>query len=195
VRVFLLVIFLSFPTWAKTVLVMGDSLTEGYRLSKEEAYPAILEKELKKNHPDIKVINGGVSGSTTASAMKRLEWYLKARPDIMILALGANDGLRGVKTEETRKNLERVIEKARGSGIKVILAGMRMPPNFGKEYTESFNELFPALAKEYKIPLIPFILEGVAGKSALNLADGIHPNPEGHRIMARTVMKYLEPEL
>lgn len=191
----LLGFFLSLSIQAKTVLVMGDSLTEGYKLAKEEAYPYLMEQELKKNHPDIKVINGGVSGSTTASAMKRLDWYLRAKPDIMILALGANDGLRGVKTEETSKNLDAVIEKAKSSGIQVILAGMKLPPNFGKFYTEKFNNLFPHLAEKHKLKFIPFILQDVAGKSALNLADGIHPNPEGHKVMAKTVLKYLGPEL
>ncbi len=174
---------------------MGDSLTEGYRLGKEEAYPHLMEQTLKKKYPDIKVINGGISGSTSASAPKRLEWYLRAKPDIMILALGANDGLRGLKVEETQKNLDLVITKAKNLGIKIILAGMRMPPNYGKEYTKKFDALFPALAKKHNLKLIPFILEDVAGTPALNLPDGIHPNPDGHKVMAKNVLKYLEPEL
>lgn len=194
-KLFVLALLFSVSAFSKTVLVMGDSLTEGFRLAKEEAYPYIIEQELKKKHPDIKVINGGVSGSTSASAMKRLDWYLRAKPDIMILALGANDGLRGVKTEETEKNLDAVIEKAKASGIQVILAGMKLPPNFGKVYTGKFNNLFPDLAGKHKLKFIPFILQDVAGNPALNLPDGIHPNPEGHKIMAKTVMKYLEPEL
>lgn len=195
-RYFALVLcLLSFSSFGKTILVLGDSLTEGYRLGKEEAYAAVMEKELKRTYPDIKVINGGVSGSTTASAPKRLDWYLKAKPDIMVLALGANDGLRGINVEETRKNLENVIVKAQAQGIKVIMAGMRMPPNYGKEYRESFDKIFPELAKKHSLKLIPFLLENVAGKPALNLPDGIHPNPEGHRIMAKTVMKALEGEL
>ncbi len=191
----LLAAFLSVSAFSKTILIMGDSLTEGYRLAKEEAYPYLIEQELRKKHPDIKVINGGVSGSTSASAMKRLDWYLRAKPDIMILALGANDGLRGVKTEETVKNLNAVIEKAKASGIQVILAGMKLPPNFGKVYTGQFNSLFPDLAEKHKLKFIPFILQDVAGKPSLNLPDGIHPNPEGHKVMAKTVMKYLGPEL
>ncbi len=194
-KLVLLAALFSFSAFSKTVLVMGDSLTEGYRLAKEEAYPYLMEQELKKKHPELKVINGGVSGSTSASAMKRLDWYMRAKPDIMILALGANDGLRGVKTEETGKNLDAVIEKAKNSGIQVILAGMKLPPNFGKTYTEKFNGLFPELAEKHKLKFIPFILQDVAGKPALNLPDGIHPNPEGHKVMANTVMKYLEPEL
>jgi acyl-CoA thioesterase-1 len=195
VNIFLLLVFISTAAFSKTVLVMGDSLTEGYKLAKEEAYPSLIEQELKKKYPELKVINGGVSGSTSASAIKRLDWYLRAKPDIMILALGANDGLRGVRTEETEKNLDAVIEKAKSSGIKVILAGMKLPPNFGKVYTRKFDGLYPQLANKHKIKFIPFILEGVAGKPALNLPDGIHPNPERHKEMARTVMKYLVPEL
>lgn len=180
---------------AKTVLVMGDSLTEGYRLAKEEAYPFLMEQELKKKHPDLKIINGGISGSTTASAVRRLDWYIKAKPEIMILALGANDGLRGLKVEETSKNLEAVINKAKTSGIKVIMGGMKMPPNYGKEYSDKFNNIFPVLAKKHNLKFIPFILEGVAANPKLNLPDGIHPNPEGHKIMAKNVMKFLESEL
>lgn len=192
----LLFILLTLPVlWSKTVLVMGDSLTEGYHLAKEEAYPFLLEADLRKTHPDLKIINGGISGSTTASAMKRLDWYLKARPEIMLLALGANDGLRGMKVEETRKNLEKVIRKARDRGITVVLGGMKLPPNYGKAYTDSFNAIFPALAREHKLLFIPFILEGVAGNPKLNLPDGIHPNPEGHKVIARTVKKFLEPLL
>ncbi len=174
---------------------MGDSLTEGYRLAKEEAYPYLIEQELKKKHVDLKVINGGVSGSTTASAMKRLDWYFKASPEMMILALGANDGLRGVKPEETEKNLEAVILKAKEKGIRVILGGIKMPPNYGKDFTKKFNAIFPELAKKHKLTFIPFLLENVAGVSKYNLPDGIHPNPDGHKIMAKNVLKYLEPLL
>jgi acyl-CoA thioesterase-1 len=127
--------------------------------------------------------------------VRRLDWYLKAKPEIMILALGANDGLRGLKVEETSKNLEAVILKAKSSGIRVIVSGMKMPPNYGKEYSEKFNQIFPRLAKKHELKLIPFILENVAGIPALNLPDGIHPNPEGHKVMAKNVMKFLEAEL
>jgi acyl-CoA thioesterase-1 len=185
----------SFSTFAETILFLGDSLTEGYRLAKEEAYPALIEKKLKKEHEDIKVINGGVSGATSASGMKRLDWYLKAKPDIMVLALGANDGLRGLKVKDTEKNLSSVIEKAHNRGIKVILAGMKMPTNYGEPYRSHFEEMFPKLAKKYKIKLIPFLLEDVAIKKELNLSDGIHPNAKGHEVMARTVLKVLESEL
>lgn len=195
---FLVFIFFLLTTnlaLAKTVLMLGDSLTEGYRLAKEEAYPHLVEEELKKKHPDIKVINGGVSGATTASAMKRLDWYLKAKPDIMVLALGANDGLRGLKVSQAEKNLTQVIEKARSKNIEVILAGMEIPSNYGEKYRQEFRALYPKLAKKYDLTLIPFLLKDVATVKELNLTDGIHPNPEGHKIMAKTVIKYLEPKL
>ena len=180
---------------AQTILFLGDSLTEGYQLSKEEAFPSLVEKELKKNRKGIKVINGGVSGATSASGLKRMDWYLKARPEIMVLALGANDGLRGLKVDQTEKNLASVIEKAQERGIKVILAGMKMPTNMGETYRTHFENIYPKLAKKYSVKLIPFILEGVGGNPKLNLPDGIHPNPKGHEVMAKTVLKVLEQEL
>lgn len=190
---FIIALVFSLSAFSKTVLCLGDSLTEGYQLNKEEAYPHLVEKNLKTKHPDLKVINGGVSGATTASGLKRLDWYLKAKPDIMILALGANDGLRGLKVSDAEKNLTSVIEKAQARGITVIMAGMQMPPNYGEKYRQEFEALYPKLAKKYNLKLIPFLLEGVAAKSELNLADGIHPNPKGHEVMAKTIIKYLEP--
>jgi len=194
-NIILLVVFFSSSLFAKTILFMGDSLTEGYQLSKEEAYPALIEKELKKRFQDIKVINGGVSGATSASGLKRLDWYLNAKPDIMVLALGANDGLRGMKTQETEKNLSLVIEKAKNRGITVILAGMKMPTNMGGPYRNQFESIFSKLSKKYSLKLIPFLLEGVGGRPEFNLPDGIHPNPRGHEVMARTVLKVLEEVL
>ncbi len=194
-KIFLFLIFFSFSAMAETILFLGDSLTEGYQLSKEEAYPAVIERQLQKSHKGIKVINGGVSGATSASGLKRMDWYLKAKPDIMVLALGANDGLRGMKVDQTEKNLATVIEKAQERGITVILAGMKMPTNMGEPYRTKFENLFPKLAKKYSLKLIPFILDGVGGKPELNLPDGIHPNPKGHEIMAKTVLKVLETEL
>jgi acyl-CoA thioesterase-1 len=185
----------SFTGFTQTILFLGDSLTEGYQLSKEDAYPALIEKELKLKRPEIKVLNGGVSGATSASGLKRLDWYLKARPEFMVLALGANDGLRGLKIESTEKNLVSVIEKAQERKITVVLAGMKMPTNYGEPYRTNFEKMYPRLAQKYHLKLIPFILEGVGGIPKLNLADGIHPNPEGHKIMAQTVLKVLEPLL
>ena len=180
---------------AATVLFLGDSLTEGFQLEREEAYPALIEKKLKSRYPDLRVINGGVSGATTASGLKRLGWYVKARPDIIVLALGSNDGLRGMNLKESEKNLSLVIEKAQAQKIKIILVGMKMPTNYGEPYRTNFEKLFPALARKYNIPLIPYLLDGIGGNPKLNLPDGIHPNQEGHKIMARTVQKSLEPLL
>jgi acyl-CoA thioesterase-1 len=176
---------------AKTILFLGDSLTEGYQLAKEDAFPALIEQELKRKYPDVKVINGGVSGATTASGLKRLGWYRKVKPDILVLALGANDGLRGMELKESEKNLSAVIEKAQLEKMKVVLVGMKMPTNYGEPYRSHFAKLFPALAKRYDLPLVPFLLEGVGGKTELNIADGIHPNPAGHKVMAQTVLKVL----
>ena len=194
-KIFLFLILFSFSAMAETILFLGDSLTEGYQLSKEEAYPAIIERKLQKSHKGIKIINGGVSGATSASGLKRMDWYLKAKPDIMVLALGANDGLRGMKVEQTEKNLASVIEKAQERGITVIIAGMKMPTNMGEPYRTNFENVFPKLAEKYSLKLIPFILDGVGGQPELNLPDGIHPNPKGHEVMARTVLKVLETEL
>lgn len=190
-----LLLMVSVGSFGKTVLFLGDSLTEGYQLDREDAYPAVIEKNLKAKKIEAKIINGGVSGATTASGIKRLNWYLKGKPDIMVLALGSNDGLRGLKLSDTEKNLSIVIEKAQSSGIEVVLAGMKMPPNYGEPYRSQFEDLFPKLAKKYKLKIIPFLLEGVGGVASLNLADGIHPNTKGHEIMAKTVLKVLEPLL
>lgn len=191
----LFLLFFSFQLKAKTILFLGDSLTEGYQLAKEDAYPALIEKELKPKHPDIKIINGGVSGATTASGLKRLNWYVKAKPDFIVLALGANDGLRGLDLKQTEKNLSAIIEKAQSDKSQVIMAGMKMPMNYGEPYRTNFEKLFVSLSKKYKLPLIPFLLEDVASHTKLNLSDGIHPNPEGHKIMAKTVLKVLGPLL
>ncbi len=188
-------LLVSFQLKAKTVLFLGDSLTEGYELSREEAFPALIEKALKPKYADLKVVNGGVSGATTASGLKRLNWYVKAKPDIMVLALGANDGLRGMNLTESEKNLDDIIKKALDQKIKVLLVGMKMPTNYGEPYRSNFEKLFPALAKKHKLPLVPFLLEGVAGDTKLNISDGIHPNPEGHKVMARLIQKHLEPLL
>ncbi len=180
---------------AKTVLFLGDSLTEGFQLAREDAYPAIIEKNLKSKFPALKIINGGVSGATSASGQKRLNWYVKAKPDIVVLALGANDGLRGLDLKETEKNLQIVIEKAQAANMKVVMVGMKMPTNYGEPYRSNFEKLFGQLARKYSLPLVPFLLENVGSKPKLNLPDGIHPNTEGHKIMATTVQKVLEPLL
>ena len=177
----------------RKILILGDSLTAGYGIDKEDAFPAVLEKMLHQNgHQNYSVINGGVSGSTTASGKSRLKWFLKSSPAIIVLALGANDGLRGFKLEQSQENLEQIITEAKQQGIKVVLAGMHVPTNYGKEYQEKFYKIYQTLQKKHKLTFIPFLLEGVGGKKELNIADGIHPNVKGHEIIAKTVYRYLE---
>jgi acyl-CoA thioesterase-1 len=194
-KTLILALLLSFSASAKEpikIVALGDSLTEGYGIEKQDAYPALLEKALKKKGHNVKVYNAGISGSTTASAPKRLKWFLKLKPQIIFLALGANDGLRGVPIESTRKNLKTTIEMAKKENIKVLLAGMMLPTNYGEKYRKSFQKLFPSLAKETGVQLMPFLLKDVATKKELNLADGIHPNEEGHKVMLKNILPEIE---
>ncbi len=181
--------------YGKTIVFLGDSLTEGYQLAKEEAYPSLIENELKLKNMDIKVINAGESGATSASGPKKIKWYLKAKPDVLVLALGANDGLRGLSLNETEKNLSLVIDLALEARVKVLLIGMKMPINYGEPYRTQFQDLFKKLAFKFKLELVPFLLEGVGGRPEMNLTDGIHPNPAGHKVMAKNVLKKLVPLL
>lgn len=177
------------------IIALGDSLTEGFGVSKEEAYPYLLEKEMLSKGHEVKVVNAGVSGSTSASAASRLKWYIRSQPDIIIIALGGNDGLRGLSVAHMKKNLSKAIELAQSEKIQILLSGMQIPINYGTEYTDSFREVFHELAELYKLPMIPFLLKDVGGIPSLNQPDGIHPNPEGHQIIAGTVLKHLEPLL
>jgi acyl-CoA thioesterase-1 len=178
------------------VVCLGDSLTEGYEVSGREAFPALVAERLQaRGWPDIEVVNAGVSGSTSASAVSRLRWQLRGDPDVVVLALGANDGLRGIDTEATKKNLAEAIDIARTENVIVLLAGMKMPPNYGSDYTKAFEGLFDELAREKDVALIPFLLDGVAARAELNLADGIHPNPDGYSVIADTVIEHLLPLL
>ena len=178
------------------ILCLGDSLTEGYGLAPEHSYPSVLERRLHAaGHTAVRVLNGGISGSTSASAVSRLEWQLRARPDVLILALGGNDGLRGVDLASTRRNLSAAIELAKARGVRVILAGMKLPPNYGPAYTGDFERIFPELAAEHQVALIPFLLEGVAARPGLNLPDGIHPNAKGYERVAENVLEVLLPLL
>lgn len=190
-------LFMALPVFGRTkILFLGDSLTSGYGIAQENAYPYLIKKELEeKKKLDIKIYNGSVSGSTTSSGISRLEWYLRAKPNILILALGANDGLRGISIKKTQENLEKIILKALSENIKLVLVGMKLPPNYGDEYRDSFEKMFSDLNKKHKLVYLPFLLEGVATKKELNLPDGIHPNEKGHKIMKSTVLKYLVPLL
>jgi acyl-CoA thioesterase-1 len=194
--VFLLTLFLFPAAFAKKLLVLGDSLTEGFGVAKEMAYPALLEKKLRAGGQDWTVINAGISGSTSASAVSRLKWQLKNKPDVLLLALGANDGLRGLKTDELEKNLAATIELAQKENIPVILVGMMMPPNYSKDYTEKFKAVYPRLAKKYRVKkFIPFLLEGVGGVTSLNQSDGIHPNEKGQEAIADHLYEQLKDVL
>jgi acyl-CoA thioesterase-1 len=179
------------------VLILGDSLTEGYGLPKEAAFPAVLAKLLRdRGHDDVEIVNAGISGSTSASGPSRLRWLLKGqKPAVLVLALGGNDGLRGLPAAVMRTNLQEVVELAQANGIRTLLAGMKAPPNLGPAYVREFDGVFPALAAQEHIPLMPFLLEQVAGDPALNQEDGIHPNEKGSRLIAKNLLKYLEPLL
>lgn len=181
----------------KVILFYGDSLTAGYGLSTEEAFPAIIGKKLQERGTAIKIVNAGLSGETSAGGLNRLEWVLKQPVDIFVLELGANDGLRGLPLDQTQKNLQSIIDKvsARYPKAKIVVAGMMVPPNMGPDYTANFRKIYPELAKKNKATLIPFLLQDVAGQEQLNIADGIHPNAEGHKIVAENVLKVLEPLL
>jgi acyl-CoA thioesterase I len=191
---FLLPIILAFCTsaFATRIVFLGDSLTDGYGVARDKAYPALIEKKLKASgNSQVQVINSSVSGATSASTMSRVKWLLKDKPRILVLALGANDGLRGLKVAQTKANLSQGIQLAKNSGIEVVLAGMKMPPNYGAQYSTEFANMFSALAKQHEIQLIPFLLEGVGGEPALNQADGIHPNEKGQEIIAAVVYPYI----
>lgn len=189
-------ILLFFPAFAADrqvrILFLGDSLTAGLGVEPHEAYPSVIQDMLEeKQIRHITLTNAGISGSTSAGAVSRLKWFLRAKPDILVLALGANDGLRGLPIEEMAKNLENTIVLARENHIRVILAGMEIPPNYGPEYTRAFREVFSSLARKHDLAFIPFLLKDVAGNPSLNQADGIHPNAEGHRIIAAHVLPFI----
>lgn len=176
---------------SKRVLFLGDSLTDGYGVEREQAFPNLIKQRLDKEGKAMEFVNASISGSTSASALSRLKWQLRKKPDVLFLALGSNDGLRGLKVKDTQKHLSDCIELAQSQGIKVVLAGFKVPPNYGANYFESFEDMFPALQKKYQVPLVPFLLDGVAGNKDLNQSDGIHPNEEGHRIIADLVQPFI----
>jgi len=180
-----------------TILFLGTSLTAGYGLPAEAAFPARIEQKVDSAGLPFRVTNAGVSGETSAGARRRMAWLLRQPFDILVLETGSNDMLRGADLDSTRANIEAIIQQVRQERpeAEIILVGMMAPPNLGSAYTERFGRIFVELAAEYELPLVPFLLEGVAGVSTLNLPDGIHPNAEGQRIVARTVWGVLEPRL
>jgi acyl-CoA thioesterase I len=181
----------------KVILFFGDSLTAGYGLSPEEAFPALAEKQLVKSGKNVKIVNAGLSGETSAGGLSRIDWVLRQPVDVFVLELGANDGLRGLPVDQTKKNLQAIIDKVKSKNpnVKIVIAGMMVPPNMGNTYTNQFTAIFPEIAKKNKATLMPFLLEGVAGNEKLNQADGIHPNIEGHKIVAGNITKVLTPLL
>jgi acyl-CoA thioesterase-1 len=181
----------------KTILFFGNSLTAGYGIDPGESFAGRIQTRLDSLNKAYTVINGGLSGETTAGGFSRLDWFLEEEPYLFVLELGGNDGLRGIALSETKKNLLAIVDKVQTKypNTKIILAGMQIPPNMGKEYTEEFKAIYPAVAKEKNIELIPFLLEGVAGNPDLNLPDGIHPTSEGHRIVMETLWPYISKAL
>jgi acyl-CoA thioesterase I len=173
------------------IVCFGDSLTAGAGLDPAQAYPEILQKELDARGKRYRVVNAGVSGDTTQDGLARLPLVLAEKPAVVVLEFGANDGLRGQPVTSSEANLRQMIEELQKAGAKVVLAGMTLPPNYGTEYIGKFERMYKELAKEHKLTLIPFFLEGVAGKSGLMQQDGLHPTAEGSRIVASTVLKYL----
>lgn len=177
------------------IVFLGDSLTAGLGLAADRSFPSLIEQKLKEKGLDYGVINAGVSGDTSAGGVRRLDWSMEGDVRVLILALGGNDGLRGLPATEMKKNLAAVLDRARERKVPVILAGMEAPPNYGPEYTRAFRNVYSELATEYKVRFIPFLLQGVAGDASLNQADGIHPNVRGAQIVADLVWAELEPAL
>ncbi|SRR5581483_2167093 len=179
----------------RVIVALGDSLTAGYGVAPEAAWPALLQTRLLGEGYAYRVVNAGVTGDTTAGGLRRVDWLLRLRPEIAIVALGANDGLRGLPLDAMRENLRAIVARLRAAGVRVLLAGIRIPPNYGDDYTRRFRAVFPDVARETGVPAIPFLLDGVAGDAALNQADGIHPNAAGHRVMAERLWPFLRPLL
>jgi acyl-CoA thioesterase-1 len=177
------------------IVAFGNSLTSGLGVAADETYPAELQRRLDALGLRYRVINAGVSGETTAGGLRRVPWILRSKPEIVILELGANDGLRGLRVEETKANLEHIIQQLQQSGTHVVLAGMKLPPNYGNDYLSAFERLYPDLATRYRLPLIPFFLEGVAASNTLNQADGIHPTARGYRAIVEMMLGRLQPVL
>jgi acyl-CoA thioesterase-1 len=177
------------------IVAFGDSLTAGLGVSQDQSYPAHLQRKLDAAGYAYRVVNAGVSGDTTAGGVRRVPWALNSKPSIAILELGGNDGLRGLSLNETKANLERIIQQFQQASVTVVLAGMKLPPNYGQDYTNGFEALYQAIAKQYRLTLIPFFLDGVAVSSSLNQADGIHPTGEGYRLIVEKVFPTLEPLL
>ena len=170
---------------------MGDSISAGLHLPEDEAFPAVLQRELLKKGKPFRLLNAGHSGDTTAGGLSRVKWLLQSDPDVVVVELGGNDGLRGLSTEEMRKNLEGIVEAVRAAGAKPMLLGMRIPTSYGEDYTTAFARVFDDVAAKYELPFVPFFMEPIAGNPDYFLEDELHPNPEGHRKLAAHVLPTL----
>lgn len=179
----------------RVVVALGDSLTAGLGVAADEAWPALIESRLRREGYPYRVVNAGVSGDTTAGGLRRVDWVLRSRPEVAVVALGANDGLRGLPVDELRANLEAIVRRLQAAGVRVLLAGMLVPPNYGRDYARAFGAVFPTVARRTGVPLAPFLLDGVAGDPRLNQPDGVHPTAAGHRIIADRLWPYLRPLL
>jgi acyl-CoA thioesterase-1 len=179
----------------RVIVALGDSLTAGLGVAADEAYPARLEARLQQEGYAYRMVNAGVSGDTTAGGLRRVDWVLRAKPDIVIVALGANDGLRGQSPQAMRDNLAAIVARLQAGGARVLLAGMRLPPNYGAEYTTEFQAIFPEVARSARVAFVPFLLDGVAADARLNQPDGIHPTAAGYQVIADRLWPYLRPLL
>ena len=179
----------------RVVVALGDSLTAGLGVAADEAYPARLEARLAREGYAYRVVNAGVSGDTTAGGLRRVDWVLRAKPEIVIVALGANDGLRAQSPQAIRENLAAIVRRLQAAGARVLLAGMRLPPNYGAEYTKEFQTVFPDVARSTGAAFMPFLLDGVAADPRLNQPDGIHPTAAGQQVIADRLWPYLRPLL
>ena len=183
---------LPFPSYAKKIIILGDSLTEGYGVTQDSAFPVLLQKKITEDKINWTLVGSGSSGSTTASGISRMKWLIRQKPDFIFVILGSNDGLRGLKVEETEKNLNETIQYGLKNNIQIILGQLHVPPNYGKQYSKQFSDIYPRVAKKNKVLLAPFLLEDVAGVKDLNLADGIHPNEKGHKKVADNLYPFLK---
>jgi acyl-CoA thioesterase-1 len=174
------------------VIFLGDSLTAGHLLPADQAYPALVAKSLRAKGRPIRFVNAGISGDTTSGGLDRLPWLLEQKPDLLVVGLGVNDAFRGQPVERIEANLRSIVRQAKDAGVRVLLLGMRVPTNYGPDYTGTFAAIYPRLAKSEKTALMPFLLEGVGGHPDLNFDDGIHPNQEGQRLIADNVLVYVE---
>jgi acyl-CoA thioesterase I len=193
----LVALILAAPAFGGTILFLGDSLTAGLGVEEGQAYPALIQEEIRKKNLPYDVINAGVSGDTSAGGLARLDWVLQKKIDVLVLALGANDGLRGLPVAQMQNNLQAIIDrvKAKNPAVKIVIAGMQTPPNLGSDYAGAFAAVFSELAKKNNAALVPFLLDGVGGHLDLNQGDHMHPTAAGHKVVAENVWRVLEPLL